>query len=50
MVIWEGYSFELTRVKNYEIKEVKIKSVGDHHVFRKGGEDEGEASESTSRE
>lgn len=41
MIFWEGYSFELTRVKNYEIKEVKIKSVsGDHHVFRKGGDEE----------
>ncbi len=30
-IIWDGYSFELTRVKNYEIKDVKIKSVsGDH--------------------
>lgn len=33
MIIWEGFSFELMRVKNYEIKEVKIKSVnGDHHL------------------
>ncbi|HXH75538.1 MAG TPA: hemolysin family protein [Bacteriovoracaceae bacterium] len=31
MIIWDGYSFELIRVKNYEIKEVRIKSVnGDH--------------------
>ena len=31
MIIWEGLSFDLIRVKNYEIKEVKIKSVnGDH--------------------
>jgi putative hemolysin len=51
MVIWEGYSFELTRVKNYEIKEVTIKSVGgDHHVFRKGGEDESESTDGLSRE
>lgn len=27
MIIWDGYSFELVRVKSYEIKEVKIKSV-----------------------
>lgn len=41
LIFWEGYSFELIRVKNYEIKEVKIKSVsGDQHLFRKGGEDE----------
>lgn len=32
MVIWEGYSFELTRVKNYEIKEVKIKIVSGEHI------------------
>lgn len=31
MIIWDGYSFELMRVKNSEIKEVKIKSTnGDH--------------------
>lgn len=41
MIFWEGYSFELTRVKNSEIKEVKIKSVsGDQHLFRKGGEED----------
>jgi len=32
MVIWDGYSFELMRVKNYEIKEVKIKSVNGDHI------------------
>ncbi len=32
MIIWDGFSFELVRVKNYEIKEVKIKSVGDQHL------------------
>jgi putative hemolysin len=32
MVIWEGYSFELTKVKNYEIKEVKIKIVSGEHI------------------
>ncbi len=31
LIIWDGYSFELIRVKNSEIKEVKIKSInGDH--------------------
>lgn len=41
MVFWDGYSFEITRVKNYEIKEVKIKSVdGEQHLYRKGGEEE----------
>jgi putative hemolysin len=32
LVIWDGFSFELIRVKNYEIKEVKIKSVNGHHI------------------
>jgi putative hemolysin len=32
MIIWDGYSFELVRVKNYEIKEVKIKSVNGEHL------------------
>lgn len=33
MIIWEGYSFELVRVKNYEIKDVKIKSTtGLQHI------------------
>ncbi len=40
IIIWEGYSFELIRVKNYEIREVRIKSVGgDHHLYRKSGEE-----------
>ncbi len=32
MIIWEGYSFELVRVKSYEIKEVKIKSTTGEHL------------------
>jgi CBS domain containing-hemolysin-like protein len=33
MIIWDGYSFELLKVKNYEIREVKIKSVnGDQYL------------------
>jgi hypothetical protein len=44
MVFWDGYSFELIKVKNYEIKEVKIKSAdGEQHLYRKAGEDEAEA-------
>lgn len=35
IVFWEGYSFELLKVKNYEIKEVKIKSVNGDHVYKK---------------
>ena len=32
LVIWDGYSFEIVRVKNYEIKEVKIKSVDGEYL------------------
>jgi putative hemolysin len=44
LVFWDGFSFELTRVKNYEIKEVKIKSVdGEQHLYKKGGDEEAES-------
>jgi len=32
LIIWDGFSFELVRVKNSEIKEVKIKSVNGEHL------------------
>lgn len=32
LIIWDGYSFELLRVKNYEIKEVRIKSTTGAHI------------------
>lgn len=32
LIIWDGYSFELTRVKSSEIKEVKIKSTTGAHL------------------
>jgi putative hemolysin len=32
IIIWDGFSFELLRVKNYEIKEVKIKSTTGAHI------------------
>jgi len=32
MIIWDGFSFELVRVKNSEIKEVKIKSTNGTHL------------------
>lgn len=32
LIIWDGYSFELVRVKNSEIKEVKITSVNGEHL------------------
>ncbi|MFA5583489.1 MAG: hemolysin family protein, partial [Bacteriovoracaceae bacterium] len=33
MIIWDKFSFELTRVKNFEIKEVKIKSTTGDHIM-----------------
>ena len=44
MIIWDGYSFELIRVKNYEIKEVKIKSVAGEHL-RKSDNDKPDKSD-----
>jgi putative hemolysin len=38
MIIWEGYSFELVRVKNYEIREVKIKSTAGNHLRERDGD------------
>jgi len=36
IIVWEGYSFELTTVHNQEIKVVKIKDVdGEKHLFSK---------------
>jgi putative hemolysin len=32
IIIWDGYSFELVRVKNSEIKDVKIKSTTGQHL------------------
>ncbi len=32
MIIWDGYSFELLKVKNSEIKEVRIKSINGEHL------------------
>lgn len=32
IIIWDGYSFELVRVKSSEIKEVKIKSTTGEHL------------------
>lgn len=41
LIIWEGYSFELMVVENYEIKSVRIKDLeGDHLYSRKSGTDE----------
>jgi putative hemolysin len=40
IIIWDGYSFELLKVKNYEIKEVKIKSTSGDHIREKNKESE----------
>jgi putative hemolysin len=41
VVFWDGYSFEIMRAKNNEIKEIKIKSVnGEQHLFKRGFEEE----------
>jgi putative hemolysin len=32
LIIWDGFSFELVRVKNHEIKDVKIKAVNGNHL------------------
>lgn len=34
IIIWEGFSFDLVRVKNYEIKDVKIKSLNSDNYLR----------------
>ena len=36
IIVWEGFSFEVSKVKEYEIKEVKIQDVdGEKHIFSK---------------
>ena len=34
IIVWDGFSFELIRVKNYEIKEVKIRSLNHEQYLR----------------
>jgi putative hemolysin len=45
LVIWDGYSFETVRVKNYEIKEVKIKSVDGEYLRDSNGLDSSDKKE-----
>jgi len=48
IIVWDGYSFELVRVKNYEIKEVKIRSLTNEQYLRPQEEktkDDGEEQE-----
>ncbi|MDD0854420.1 hemolysin family protein [Halobacteriovorax sp. GB3] len=36
IIVWEGYSFDLIRVDEYEIREVRIRDVdGEKHIFSK---------------
>lgn len=36
IIVWEGYSFELTKVDDYEIRKIRIKDVdGEKHIFSK---------------
>lgn len=43
LIIWDGYSFELMRVKSSEIKEVKIKSTNGDHLREPDKKDSNEA-------
>jgi putative hemolysin len=43
LIIWDGYSFELVRVKSSEIKEVKIKSTTGQHLREPDKKDINEA-------
>lgn len=41
IIVWEGYSFELEKVVDYEIKEVRIRDVsGERHIQVKRDEDD----------
>lgn len=44
IIVWEGLSFELEKVDNYEIREIRIRHVGgEKHIFsKKEAEEEGE--------
>ncbi len=36
IIVWEGFSFELQRVEDYEIKDIKIQDVdGEKHIYNK---------------
>jgi CBS domain containing-hemolysin-like protein len=49
IIVWEGYSFELTRVDEFEIREVRIKDVGGEKpiVSKKDYQDSSESKESS---
>ncbi len=47
IIVWEGYSFELTLVEDYEIRDIRIKNVdGERHLFNKKEAKDGDRSES----
>lgn len=49
IIVWEGYSFDLKRVEDYEIKEVRIRDVdGEKHLYskRQANKSDRESSES----
>lgn len=47
IIVWEGYSFELSHVEDYEIRDIRIKHVdGERHLFNKKEAKDGERSES----
>jgi putative hemolysin len=49
IIVWEGYSFELNRVEDYEIREIRIKNVdGEKHLFNKKEANGGDRSDSSS--
>jgi putative hemolysin len=45
IIIWDGYSFELVRVKSSEIKEVKIKSTMGQHLREPDKKEKSEAAD-----
>lgn len=51
IIVWEGYSFELEKVDDFEIREIRIKDVdGEKHIFSKSeaeSESESETVESS---
>ena len=43
IIVWEGFSFELISVDEFEIKEVRVKNVdGEKHIFNRSEKDEAE--------
>ena len=43
IIVWEGYSFELMRVVEHKILEIRIRDVdGEKQLYAKNGHDSGE--------